>query len=208
MGKRLTVSSTSKIERRKGDATPFRKLDVNDIKKELKQLGYESNGYVRMCDGMTGEMMKALIFMGPVYYQRLKHLVSEKIHARANGPKTALLHGPTEGKKNEGGLRVSELMRDCFLAQGSSFVIKDRLMEQSDRYKCWVCKVCGLIANYNPESDVKECRVCEVDGDEFIKLITLPYSMKLVIQELIAINVGVRILVDPDDKGKITIKVN
>ena len=101
MGKRIVVSSKNeegkKLPPRKGDATPFRELNIDDIKKELKKLGYESNGYVRMCDGMSGKMLKALIFTGPVYYQRLKHLVSNKLHSRANGPKTSLLRGPVEG---------------------------------------------------------------------------------------------------------------
>ncbi len=101
-------------------------------------------------------------------------------------------------RSHGGGLRCSELMRDCMLAQGVSSVIKDRLMEQSDRYKCWVCKVCGLIATYNKETNIKECVVCCVEGDEFIFQIEIPYATKLVIQELIGINVVPRILVDPN----------
>ena len=100
-GKRLTVSSRTqegnKLPKRRGDATPFRNLSVDQIKEELKILGYDCNGYVRMCDGMSGKMLDALIFMGPIYYQRLKHLVANKEHSRSSGPKTSLMRSPNEG---------------------------------------------------------------------------------------------------------------
>lgn len=106
-----------------------------------------------------------------------------------------------------GGLRIGEMERDTLLAQGVSNTLRDRLIEQSDRYKCWVCKVCGLFATYDPETKIKECLVCETEGDEFIKQIELPYATKLVIQELIGINIVPRVLVDPDSGVvKITVR--
>jgi DNA-directed RNA polymerase II subunit RPB2 len=116
------------------DATPFTSSQrVEDLRIAMSALGFEPNGHDILYNGMTGEMMNVEIFTGPIYYQRLKHMVEDKINYRTTGPKTLLTHQPTQGRGNEGGLRIGEMERDALISHGMSKFLNESLMERSDK---------------------------------------------------------------------------
>jgi len=164
-----------------GDATPFQHCDTaNDIVARLKKNGMDGSGNEILYNGMTGQPMGSF-FIGPVYYQRLKHLVKDKIHARSTGVVTTLTKQPLEGRSRDGGLRFGEMERDCMISQGTSRFLKERLCEQSDPYSIPVCDTCGQI----PLSRNK-CHVCNTST---VNEIEIPYISKLVLQELNCMNI-------------------
>lgn len=120
------LSKVACINAQEGDATPFIDLTVNDISQELHSLGYQNRGFERMYSGFTGRPLEALIFLGPTYYQRLKHMVDDKIHSRARGMVTNLVRQPMEGRSREGGLRFGEMERDCIISHGAASFLKVR----------------------------------------------------------------------------------
>lgn len=170
-----------------GDATPFTSSSVgvaNDLCDRLGMHNFEKTGTEPLYNGMTGEFMGD-VFMGPVYYQRLKHLVSEKIHARAQGPNATMTRQPLEGRSREGGLRFGEMERDCIIAHGASRFLKERLFEQSDPYNAMICEECGNFATSSTK-----CKSCNTDK---IVKVHMPYVSKLVIQELNAMMIKCKI---------------
>jgi DNA-directed RNA polymerase II subunit RPB2 len=180
-----------------GDATPFTEQSVNVADKLVKRLeqnlqghGFQSQGWERMYNGMTGEMIKTRIFIGPTYYQRLKHMVDDKMHARAQGNVTMLTRQPLEGRSRDGGLRFGEMERDCMIAHGNSAILKERLFLVSDPFQISVCKKCGVMT-----SNLKECQVCKGDG---IISCNFPYASKLLHQELTSL--GLKVTIRPDEK--------
>jgi DNA-directed RNA polymerase II subunit RPB2 len=175
-----------------GDGTSFGNLKITDICSELRKLGYESSGNELMYNGLTGEQMETSIFVGPVFYQRLKHMVSDKQHSRSNGPMVNLTRQPAEGRSRDGGLRYGEMERDCMCSHGASRFNKERLYDASDAYNVNICKKCGLIASYNDKLHIHYCRVCNnrVSFDN----VKIPYACKLMFQELITMNVAPRII--------------
>lgn len=187
VGKIITVSGKKDIM----DATPFEDFDINKLKSLLHELGYSSCGDERLYNGFTGELMDS-IFIGPTFYQRLKHMVQGKIHARARGPKTSLVRQPKEGRSSNGGLKYGEMERDCTISQGAAFMLKDRLFEQSDKYDCCICELCGIFATYDAVTNKKYCKNC---GTNRVVDIKIPYATKLLIQELMVMNVMPRLLV-------------
>lgn len=181
------------------DATPFRKdFSIDLIIEELKKYGADY-GDSRFTDGVTGNPLRGLIFNGPCYSQRLKHMTVDKKHSRSKGGRTALVRQPTEGRSVGGGLRVGTMEKDCLLGQGAARFSRDRLMEQSDEYKMWICSLCGLPAFTEAKGRVKECRVC---GTNKVVLTRIPYATKLASQELMSMNMVPRILTIPyKDEG-------
>lgn len=93
------VGKVASLEGQEIDGTAFSKFDLTEIKERMKALGYEENGFEYMYNGMTGRKIKNMIFIGPTYYQRLKHMVADKIHARSRGPQTILTRQPPEGSE-------------------------------------------------------------------------------------------------------------
>ena len=181
-------------EHRTVDATPFRKkFSMELIEKELKRYGAQY-GDELLTDGVTGEPLRALIFLGLCYHQKLKHMTIDKKHSRARGGRTALVRQPMEGRAAGGGLRCGTMEKDCLLGQGSARFARDRLMEQSDEYRTWVCSVCGLPAFTERQGTVRECRVCATNK---VAKIRLPYGTKLANQELMSMNIVPRILTTP-----------
>lgn len=128
-----------------GDATPFTEVTVDRISDLLVAQGYQSRGFEVMYNGHTGRKLVAQVFFGPTYYQRLRHMVDDKIHARARGPLQILTRQPSEGRARGGGLRFGEMERDCMIAHGASAFLKERLFEVSDAYRVHVCEICGLM---------------------------------------------------------------
>jgi len=175
-----------------GDGTPFGQFDVKDICKELLKLGYESNGNELMYNGLTGEQIECNIFIGPVFYQRLKHMVNDKAHSRSIGPMVNLTRQPAEGRSRDGGLRFGEMEKDAMVSHGASRFTKERVYDVSDKYVVHTCKKCGLIATYNDEIHVHHCRTCD-NRTDFAK-IDLPYACKLLFQELNTMNIAPRIM--------------
>jgi DNA-directed RNA polymerase II subunit RPB2 len=177
-----------------GDGTSFGDLDINTISEELQNVGYESYGNEIMYNGLNGNMMESKIFIGPVFYQRLKHMVNDKQHSRAIGPMVNLTRQPAEGRSRDGGLRFGEMERDCAVSHGASNFTKSRLYDASDKYQVHICNKCGLIASYNDEYNLHLCKTCENRAD--FSYVEIPYSLKLLFQELMTMNIAPRIMTE------------
>ena len=175
-----------------GDGTSFGNLHVSDISKKLLELGYEAHGNELMYNGLTGEQLECSVFMGPAFYQRLKHMVTDKQHSRSFGPMVNLTRQPSEGRSRDGGLRFGEMERDCMISHGASRFTRERLYDVSDKYSVHTCKKCGLIASYNNEMHVHICRTCDNRTD--FSYVELPYACKLLFQELTTMNVVPRVI--------------
>lgn len=175
-----------------GDGTSFSKFKIGDIASKLQKLGYESNGNEVMYNALTGEQMASDIFIGPAFYQRLKHMVNDKQHSRSIGPMVNLTRQPAEGRARDGGLRFGEMERDCMISHGASRFTKGRLYDASDAYSVHVCNKCGLIASYNTAQQIHICNTCENRTD--FRYVEIPYACKLMFQELYTMNIAPRII--------------
>jgi DNA-directed RNA polymerase II subunit RPB2 len=175
-----------------GDGTPYSHLKVATVKEHLLDLGMHPYGNEIMYNGQTGEMMEAEIFMGPAFYQRLKHMVIDKKHSRARGPIVSLTRQPCEGRSRDGGLRVGEMERDCMISHGAAIFTKERLMDVSDPFTTGFCKTCGTLAVVNPVDNVYHCGSCGVSTNFEMK--TIPYAVKLWSQELEAMHIVPRMV--------------
>ncbi len=177
-----------------GDGTPYSHLKVEELRKHMLELGLHPYGNEILYNGQTGEMMEAEIFMGPTFYQRLKHMVIDKKHSRGKGPIVSLTRQPCEGRSRDGGLRVGEMERDCLLSHGASAFTKERLMDVSDPFPTGICKSCGTLAVMNEEQSIYSCGACG-NKTEFINK-TIPYAMKLWMQELEAMHIVPRMMME------------
>lgn len=185
-----------------GDGTSFGEMDVKTIAEELQKVGYESYGNEIMYNGFTGEQFETSVFIGPVFYQRLKHMVNDKQHSRSIGPMVNLTRQPAEGRARDGGFRMGEMEKDGLLAHGVSRFCRERLFDVSDKYSVHVCKKCGMIAQYNDKGfamqkstfTVHRCSICE-NTTEFA-YVEMPYAFKLMAQELQTINCVPRLLTE------------
>jgi DNA-directed RNA polymerase II subunit RPB2 len=175
-----------------GDGTSFGEINMKKIFSELHKYDYESKGNEILYDGKSGEQIETSIFLGPVYYQRLKHMVNDKQHSRCIGPMVNLTRQPAEGRSRDGGLRFGEMERDCMISHGASKFTKERIYDVSDKYGVNVCKKCGMIAVYNDKEHIHLCNLCK-NRTEF-SYVKIPFSCKLLFQELISINVVPRIM--------------
>ena len=170
-----------------GDGTPYSHLKVEELRAQMLEMGMHPYGNEILYNGQTGEMMKAEIFMGPTFYQRLKHMVIDKKHSRARGPIVSLTRQPCEGRSRDGGLRVGEMERDCMISHGAAAFTKERLMDVSDPFTTGICKTCGTLAIVNPQEGLYSCGSCGNQTDFVQK--TIPYAMKLWMQELEAMHI-------------------
>jgi DNA-directed RNA polymerase II subunit RPB2 len=185
-----------------GDGTSFGNLDVKTICSELLKLGYESYGNELMYNGLTGEQLETSIYIGPVFYQRLKHMVNDKQHSRSIGPMVNLTRQPAEGRSRDGGFRIGEMERDVMIAHGMSRFCRERLYDVSDKYSVHVCKKCGMVASFNEGHKSKKytdftihlCKTC--DNKTEFALVEIPYAYKLMSQELQTINVVPRLITE------------
>ena len=175
-----------------GDATPFGNLDVYSIGDFLKnKCGFEKHGNEVLYNGQTGKQLEVSVFMGPTYYQRLKHMVQDKVHSRSTGPKVLLTRQPPEGRSRDGGLRFGEMERDCMIAHGALQFLKERTMDVSDKYKMFICNKCKLTSPVNYKEGISNCKKCNnyIDFSE----VKIPYACKLMIQELESMSIGPRL---------------
>jgi DNA-directed RNA polymerase II subunit RPB2 len=177
-----------------GDGTSFGELTVDEISNKLLELGHEAHGNKMLYNGLTGEQIECSVFMGPVFYQRLKHMVNDKQHSRSIGPMVNLTRQPAEGRSRDGGLRFGEMERDCMVSHGASRFTRGRMYDASDKYQVYVCKKCGLVASYNDQLHIHCCRTCDNRVD--FAYVEIPYACKLLFQELTTMNVVPRIMTD------------
>ena len=153
----------------------------------LKSHGFHPYGDFVMINGQTGELLHTKVFIGVVYYQRLHHMVKDKIHARARGQVTLLTHQPTEGRARGGGLRFGEMERDCLVGHGAARLLQDRLLEESDKTTVYVCDNCGSLAYYDAKQRKYVCRVCGKNAK--ISAVTVSYAFKLLLQEIMSLGI-------------------
>jgi DNA-directed RNA polymerase II subunit RPB2 len=199
-----------------GDCTAFQVKGSNysTYAPLLVKAGYNATGNQLLYNGMTGEQLQADIYIGPTYYMRLKHMVKDKINYRARGPNTALTKQPVQGRANDGGLRIGEMERDGVLAHGMSYFLNESFLVRGDEYYIAVCNKTGSLAIYNearnlflsPLADGPVQFATNADGTMNIKnvsrfgrsfsILRVPYSLKLLIQELQVMNVQLRIITD------------
>ncbi|KAL1476496.1 hypothetical protein MTO96_018484 [Rhipicephalus appendiculatus] len=165
--------------------TAFGGSKVADVGEELIQRGFNYLGKDCLTSGITGELLQAYIYMGPIYYQKLKHMVMDKVHARARGPRALLTRQPTEGRARDGGLRLGEMERDCLIGHGASMLLLERLMLSSDACEVDVCQTCGLLGYSN------WCHYCRSSSS--ISVLRIPYACKLLFQELLSMNIFPRL---------------
>ena len=176
-----------------GDSTPFTDCSVEGIANILGRSGYERYGNEILYNGRTGQQIQTEIFIGPTYYQRLKHMVSDKMHSRgSSGPLVSLTRQPAEGRARNGGLRFGEMERDAIVAHGASVFLKERMIDVSDHFKCFICNKCGLICTANPERNIYKCNNCKNNAE--ISQVRIPYAMKLLMQELMSMSVAPRLV--------------
>ena len=189
------LSKVASLTGQEGDATPFTDVTISSISEILRDNGFQQRGFEVMYNGHTGKKLAAQVFLGPTYYQRLRHMVDDKIHARARGPLQILTRQPVEGRARDGGLRFGEMERDCMISHGASAFLKERLLDVSDAFRVHICEICGLMT---PIAKVQqgqfECRPCK--NKTKIAQIIIPYAAKLLFQELAAMNVATRMFTD------------
>ncbi|MBS7639861.1 MAG: DNA-directed RNA polymerase subunit B [Candidatus Bathyarchaeia archaeon] len=188
-------SMAGKIAALKGefmDGTPFigkRRGEI--LKRMLINLGFSYTGREVLYNGVTGEKYMADIFIGVVYYQKLHHMVADKMHARARGQVQMLTRQPTEGRARGGGLRFGEMERDCLIGHGAAMLLQDRLLEESDKYVLYVCENCGFIAYYDMKQRKYICHLC---GDKAeVSPVIVSYAFKLLLQELMSLCIAPRL---------------
>jgi DNA-directed RNA polymerase II subunit RPB2 len=182
---------------------------------QLSRVGFHSTGNEILYNGMTGEQLESNIFIGPTYYMRLKHMVKDKINYRARGPMTALTRQPVSGRANDGGLRIGEMERDVLISHGINNFLKDSMMDRGDKYYMAICNQTGMMAVYNPAKnlfmspmadgpirftgsiDQKDMHIENITryGRDF-SIVCLPYSFKLLMQELQTINIQMRLITE------------
>ncbi|KAI5170628.1 DNA-directed RNA polymerase II subunit RPB2 [Nematocida sp. LUAm3] len=184
----------SSLTGEEGNATPFEGQSVEAIGELLERKGFQRRGFEVMHSGITGRKLRAQIFIGPTYYQRLKHMVADKIHARAHGPIQILTRQPVEGRSRDGGLRFGEMERDCMISHGAASFLKERLCDVSDKFEVFVCNRCGVFCAGNRERSLYVCHMCGTRTD--ISAIHMPYAFKLLIQEMMAMCISVQMRVE------------
>ena len=191
----------------------------------LKKNNFHSSGNEIMYNGMTGEQLETEIYIGPTYYERLKHMVKDKINYRSKGKRDALTRQTVGGRANDGGLRIGEMDRDAILSHGLASFLNQSMMERGDKYQMAICNKTGTIAIYNPINDIFLSPMLdgpikfEFDlndnpsvvpiskfGKDF-SIVNVPYAFKLLYQELVTLNVQMRIITE-DNVDKLTNHIN
>lgn len=187
-----------------GNGTPFEEFDVHSIGDALERHGMERWGNEVLMSGVTGEILSCPIFIGPTFYQRLKHMVNDKIHSRSSGPVVMLTRQPAEGRSRDGGHRFGEMERDCMISHGTSVFLKERMMDVSDKFPLTVGKSTGRVAVSDPSkgiyrglggsTGIATSEGAEEDDAEGFAHLDIPAAMKLLMQEIESIGISTRML--------------
>ena len=184
------------------DATAFDHMSIDTFIEKLRACGFNRHGNEQLYSGITGEPLEAMVFMGPTYYQKLKHMVGDKIHARPRGKIVGLTRQPNEGRAQGGGLRWGEMERDVGISHGASNVLHERMLLSSDAYEAPVCNKCGMIGGMKNDLGSIVCTCMDIeksdDGESkesTIRKVTMPYVTKLLFQELMAMGISPKIKV-------------
>ena len=183
------------LEGRRVDGTPFQGEDEDELRGALEEHGFKSSGKEVMYSGVSGEKIDAEIFVGTIFYHKLYHMVSNKLHARSRGPVQVLTRQPTEGRAREGGLRVGEMERDTIIGHGASMVLNERLLESSDKETVYVSEDTGMIA----VEDREQRRVYDpaTGSEDNIHELDVSYAFKLLLDEMMAL--GIRPTLELED---------
>ena len=190
-----TIGKAAALMGRFIDGTPFTNVNINDISRILEMYGFEGYANETLYCGMTGKKMRTKIFIGPTYYLRLKHMVLDKIHSRSTGPRQLMNRQPLEGRALNGGFRHGEMERDVQVAHGNARTLKERLVNLSDIYRVPICNNCGEIAVKMKQGEAYYCQLCNKSN---ISMVEMPYSTKLLKQNLMTVGMNMKIFPEID----------
>ncbi len=208
-----------------GDCTAFENKGQKIIEygEMLARAGFSATGNSTLYDGQSGQQLESQIYIGPTYYMRLKHMTKDKINHRGRGPRTQLTRQPVQGRANDGGLRIGEMERDGLIGHGMADMLQGSMMNRSDDFKLAVCNTSGTIAVYNEARDVflspyHDGPLAFERGEEggvnnttvqrhgtSFSIVRVPYSFKLLWQELQAMNIAMYVITD-ENVDKLTRK--